>query len=200
LVVGLTGGIASGKSAAADEFARLGVTVVDTDLLAREVVVPGSPGLAEIVAHFGAAVLDGAGQLDRRQLRTRIFADPAERLVLEAITHPRIRELALAAVRQSQSSYTLVVVPLLAEKGRYAFIDRVLLIDVDPHVQLQRLQSRDALERQLAEKMIAAQATRQQRLAIADDVIDNSADLATLYARVALQHQRYLQLANSANK
>jgi dephospho-CoA kinase len=197
LVIGLTGGVASGKSAAADEFTRLGVIVVDTDLLAREVVAPGQPALLQIVQEFGTQVLGMDGALDRRRLREQVFADPAARLQLEAITHPRIRELARTRLQGLSQPYAVLVIPLLAEKGRYDFIDRVLLVDVDPQVQLQRVQTRDAISAELARAMLDAQATREQRLAIADDVIDNSADLAHLYAQVAAMHQRYLDLAAS---
>lgn len=200
LVVGLTGGIASGKSAAADEFARLGAGLVDTDLLAREVVAPGQPALKDIREYFGADVFDSSGQLDRRRLRERVFADPQQRLTLEAITHPRIRALAQARTQQSQAPYVMVVVPLLVEKGRYPFIDRVLVIDVDPQQQLQRLRARDQLQPELAEAMLAAQASRSERLAAADDVIDNSADLAALHAAVAVQHARYMELASNSRR
>lgn len=197
LVIGLTGGVASGKTAAADEFARLGAAIVDTDLLAREVVMPGQAALLEIVERFGVQVLGADGALDRRKLRELVFADPAARMQLEAITHPRIRALARQRVlaQNPQIAYVVVVIPLLAEKGRYEFIDRVLVIDVDPQVQVQRLKARDGVDADLAHAMLAAQAGREQRLAIADEAIDNSADLAHLHTQVSKMHQHYLQLA-----
>lgn len=185
LIVALTGGIASGKTAASDHFAQLGATIVDTDLLAREVVAPGSEGLAALVATFGAGILAADGSLDRRGLRERVFADPAARAQLEAITHPRIRALAAARARgATDAPYVIVAIPLLRARpvpgSDYDFLDRVLVIDVPEAVQLARVMARDAIERPLAEAMLAAQPSRAERLALADDVLVNDADLAAL--------------------
>lgn len=198
-VVGLTGGIASGKSAVADQLAALGVAVVDTDQLAREIVAPGQPALAEIVHRFGSEVLDADGGLDRSRMRARVFADASARADLEAITHPRIHALAQARLRASSGPYAVVVVPLLVEKGRYDFIDRVLVVDVDPGRQLQRLQQRDGVTAELARAMIAAQCSRERRLMAADDVIHNDGTWAQLTSAVRVQHQRYLDWASACS-
>lgn len=201
LVVALTGGIASGKTAASDHFARLGATIVDTDLLAREVVAPGSDGLTQIVAAFGADILSPDGSLDRRHLRERVFADPTARAQLEAITHPRIRALAAARAREASGApYVIVAIPLLRARplpgSDYDFLDRVLVIDVPEAVQLTRVMTRDAIERALAEAMLAAQPSRAERLALADDVLVNDADLASLHRGVeALDAAYRLRLA-----
>jgi dephospho-CoA kinase len=196
MVVGVTGGIASGKSALTAAFEALGVPVADADLAARVVVEPGTEGLAAIVRHFGDAVLDGERRLDRRAMRERVFADPAARHALEAIVHPRVRTWLREAVAQWNAPYGLLSVPLLAENAAsYAWVDRVLVVDVPEAVQVQRLMTRDGIDRALAESMLAAQATRAQRLAIADDVHDATAPLADLPGRVAGYHARYLELA-----
>ncbi|PKV14101.1 dephospho-CoA kinase [Xanthomonas prunicola] len=174
-IVGLTGGIASGKSALAAEFEKLGVPVVDADLVARQVVAPG-PVLDAIVAQFGAEVLLTDGTLDRQTLRQRVFADTAQRRVLEAITHPAIRSELQRAALAAPAPYTIVAIPLLAEVGGragYPWLDRILVVDVPVALQHQRLMQRDAATAELADRMIAAQATREQRLAIADDVVRN---------------------------
>lgn len=194
-VLGLTGGIASGKSTIAERFAALGAEVIDTDQLAREVVAPGTPGLARLLATFGSAVLDPSGALDRRALRARVFTDPAARAQLEGILHPLIEAAARRRVALSRAPYVVLVVPLLAEVGRYDFIDRVLVVDVEPEVQRQRLIARDQIAAELAEAMLAVQATRAERLAIADDVLDNSGDRAALPVTIATLHQRYLDFA-----
>lgn len=191
-VVAVTGGIASGKSAVTRSFEAHGVPVVDTDLLAREAIAPGTEGLAELRAAFGPAIFDGNGGLDRRVLREVVFADPARRRVLESITHPRIRALARERLLALEKPYALLVVPLLAEAGRYPFIDRVLVIDVAPEVQHARLVQRDGISPALADAMIAAQATRAERLALADDVLVNEGTLAELDAAVSRLHTRYL--------
>jgi dephospho-CoA kinase len=194
-VLGLTGGIASGKSTVADRFAALGADVIDTDQLARAVVAPGTPGLDELVSVFGREVLDPTGALDRRAMRARIFADPSARARLEALLHPLIEAEARRRIAASRAPYVVLVVPLLAEVGRYDFIDRVLVVDLPSELQRQRLVQRDDITVALAEAMLAAQAPRPARLAIADDVIDNSADRAALLAAVDALHPRYLELA-----
>lgn len=196
LTIGLTGGIASGKSTVAELFAALGVPVIDTDVIAREVVEPGEPGLAAIRDAFGAEVLTPDGRLDRRRLREIVFADAAKRRRLESILHPLIRERTLARLAAVRNApYAIVVVPLLVETDFGKLVDRVLVVDVPVDAQLERLASRDGIDRAAAEAMVAAQASRETRLAHADDVIDNAGDLAATRAQVERLHARYLELA-----
>ena len=190
--VGLTGGIACGKTTVANLFAALGATIVDTDQLAREVVEPGSPLLPKIAAHFGDNVLAADGSLDRRALRTRIFADPAERLWLEQLTHPAIRELTDTRSAAAKGAYVMVAIPLLVETAGARRFDRVLVVDCDPEVQLARLQARDGTTRAEAQRMLSAQATRAERLAVADDVIRNDGDVADLRDQVEKLHRQYV--------
>lgn len=195
-VVAVSGGIASGKSAVTERFGRLGVACYDADVAARAVVAAGQPGLAEIVVQFGSDILRADGELDRAAMRHLVFADPNRRSTLEAIVHPRVRAWLREKVDNDRGVYCLLAIPLLAETWpAYDWVDRVLIVDVDPAVQLQRLQQRDAIERELALNMIAAQATREQRLAIADDVVDNSGGLDELDLAVAQLHARYLRMA-----
>lgn len=203
LYVGLTGGIASGKSAADAAFAALGATVVDADVIARELAEPGQPALAEIVAHFGEAMLDAEGRLDRRALRQRIFADAADKTALEAILHPRIRTELKARCEASASDVAIASIPLLAESSKrggrdaYPWLDRILVIDVAPETQQARLIRRDGIDAVLAMRMISAQATREQRLALADDILANEGTLEELHARVGDLYRFYLRLAAS---
>lgn len=198
--VALTGGIASGKTTVANEFARLGVPIIDTDELARAVVEPGQTALTELVTLFGPGILDANGHLERRRMRERVFNDAAARRALEGILHPAIRAEQLARAAKLGGRYQLHVVPLLTEIGSQSLYDRVLVVDCPREIQLERLIRRDGVNAQLAERMLAAQATREQRLAIADDVIDNGEDVATLPARVQSLHQRYIQLAGSSTE
>jgi dephospho-CoA kinase len=201
MVVAVTGGIASGKSALTDAFAALGVPVADADIAARAVVEPGTPGLAEIVTQFGSEVLATDGRLDRRQLRERVFAEPALRKRLEAIVHPRVRQWLADAVGGWRAPYGLLSVPLLVENAAvYTWVDRVLVVDVPEAVQIERLMRRDDVDRELAEAMLAAQATREQRLAVADDVHDATAPIAALADTVAALHSGYLRLAELRNE
>lgn len=195
LRVGLTGGIGSGKSEAAHEFARLGATVIDTDIIARELVEPGQPALTEITDRFGADLLDASGRLDRTRLRQRVFADPEKRRQLEAILHPKIRDRALVLAEQAQTPYCILVIPLLLESGDDYHLDRVLVIDCPVDLQRRRTRQRDALPKPELDAILAAQASRQRRLAVADDVIVNDAGLDKLAARVTHLHQAYSQLA-----
>ena len=196
LRIGLTGGIASGKSAAAAVFAELGVPVIDSDVIAREVVAPGSPGLAAIRARFGEGVLQADGQLDRRALRAQVFADPTARRELEALTHPLIRERMAAQSAAAGGPYQIPAIPLLVEGGaRRPGIDRVLVIDCPEEIQVQRVMARDRVDEAGALAVLAAQASRAQRLAAADDVIVNDQGLETLREAVITLHQRYLGLA-----
>jgi dephospho-CoA kinase len=196
--VALTGGIASGKSTVADLFADLGVPVIDTDLIARQVVAPGQPALEEIVARFGPGVLDAEGGLDRRRMRERIFSDPEARRGLEAILHPAIRAEMERQSAGAGGAYQLLVIPLLAEGGRRDHVDRVLLVDVPEELQLERLAGRDRVTAEQARASLEAQATRAQRLEIADDVISNTGPMDELRSRVAALHSKYLALAETA--
>ena len=174
-VVGLTGGIGSGKSAVSTLFERLGVTIVDADLIAREVVAPGSVALTEITSHFGTGITLSDGSLDRAQLRERVFGSPTELKALEGIVHPRIREQMRIQTAAAQSPYVIQVTPLLLESSRPRHVDRVLVVDVAVETQISRTMSRDSSSRELVERIVANQVTREERLAQADDVIDNSA-------------------------
>ena len=196
-IVGLTGGVASGKSEVTRRFQALGVEVVDADVAAREVVEPGQPALARIAERFGAGMLLADGRLDRRQLRERVFADAQARRDLEAITHPAIRARVKAQAQAAPGPYAVVAVPLLAEAGRaaYPWMARVLVVDAPESLQHDRLMRRDGVDEALAARMIAAQASRTVRLAIADDVILNDGDPAHLDTAVAALHSRYLAAA-----
>jgi dephospho-CoA kinase len=193
--VGLTGGIASGKSTVADLFAELGVPVIDTDVIARDVVRPGGPALPALVAAFGPGVLAADGSLDRRRLRARVFADDAERRRLEAILHPHIEAATLAASGQAGGPYQLVVVPLLFESGFDRHVDRVLVVDCPEELQRSRLLARDGESPEQVERILASQLDRASRLARADDVIDNAGTLDATRARVAELHGAYLARA-----
>lgn len=195
--VGLTGGIACGKSTVANLFAALGVPIIDTDLLAREVVTPGSPLLREITAHFGMQVLGSEGSLDRQELRARIFADPAQRQWLDALMHPAIRELTDARTEAATGPYVIVAIPLLVETGGAARFERVLVVDCDPKLQVARLAARDGNSREQAERILAAQASRAERLAVAHDVIHNDGDIAALRDQVEKLHRQYLEAARA---
>lgn len=205
-IVGLTGGVASGKSEVTRLFERLGVTVADADVAARDAVAVGSEGLAEVVAAFGPDVLAADGSLDRPAMRRRVFADATARHRLETIVHPRVRALLRAQCDTAPGPYAIAAIPLLAEAlpataggegGRavYPWLQRVLVIDVPVAVQRARLLARDGIDDALADRMIAAQATRRQRLAIADDVIVNDGPMEALPAHVAALDARYRLLA-----
>lgn len=197
--VALTGGIASGKSTVANLFAELGIAVIDADMVAREVVAPGSEGLALVVESFGAEVLAADGSLDRKAMRQRVFADATARQKLEAIIHPRVRQTLKTRAESAQSPYVLLVIPLFVESGDYAWVNRVLVVDVPRETQLERLMGRDGSSREQAEAMLAAQASREQRLSIADDVIENSASPEALHSAVRQLHENYLDLAQAGN-
>lgn len=196
--VGLTGGIASGKTAVADVLAELGATVIDTDVIARQVVAPGEPGLNKIVGHFGTDVLAADGTLDRGKLRELVFADSNRKQRLETILHPLIRERTLTAADQAAAEgcpYLVIVVPLLVETDFGELVDRVLVIDTDVELQRQRLMARDSISTTAADNIIGQQASREQRLQAADDVLENNGDLQDLRARAAALHAHYLELA-----
>ena len=198
LVVGLTGGIASGKSTVGRLFEAHGVVVVDADQLAREVVAPGSDGLAAVCARFGEDVLDADGALDRSRMRERVFSDPRARADLEAIIHPRVRAAMDERLAEARSAYAMAMIPLLLETGQQQRFDRILVVDVPRDLQIARVQARDGSTLQVVEGILAAQVDRDHRLSVADDVISNDADLASLEAAVARLHERYLALATRA--
>ncbi len=193
-VLGLTGGIASGKSSAAREFAALGVPITDLDEIAREVLSPGSTALEAVFAHFGQTLRQRDGSLDRRALREIVFADPAARRALEALTHPAILRLADERVATQHGHYQIIVNPLLLEMGDLKRYQRILVIDCPENLQLERLIQRDGCSRATAQAMIAVQSPRAARLAAADDVIRNDSDLAALVAQVRALHANYLKI------
>jgi dephospho-CoA kinase len=199
-VVAVTGGIASGKSAACASFARAGVHVADADAIARRVVAAGEPALAEIVAAFGAGALGADGELDRARMRERVFADSAVRARLEAITHPRIRAELARSCAEAPGPYAIADIPLLAESSAhpretYPWVQRVLVVDAPVALQRARLLLRDGVEPALAERMIAAQATRARRLALATDVLVNDAGLDFLESAVRRLDARFRAMA-----
>jgi dephospho-CoA kinase len=197
-IIGLTGGVASGKSEVTRRFEALGVHVADADLVARAVVEPGQPALARIAERFGADILLGDGRLDRRRLRERIFADPQARADLEAITHPAIRIELERECRAATGPYAIAAIPLLTEAGgrtAYPWLRRILVVDAPVELQLARLMRRDGVDEALAARMIAAQATREARLAIADDVLLNDGHPQHLDAPVRELDARYRAMA-----
>ena len=198
--IGLTGGIASGKCALEKAFAKQGVVVADADLLAREVVAPGDPALAAVVERFGRDVLQADGQLDRAALRVRVFGDPDQRRALEAILHPAIRARLEAICRAAPGPYAIATVPLLTEGGgraAYPWLHRILVVDTPAAVQKARLMQRDGIDATLADQMMAAQASRAERLALADDIVVNDGDIHHLQHAADALHLRYLALATA---
>lgn len=198
LVVGLTGGIGSGKTTAARLFAELGVPVIDTDQIARELVEPGQPALEEVVASFGPEVLTREGDLDRARMRQLVFQDPDQRRRLEAILHPRVRETVQQRVRDLDAPYCVVAIPLLIETGQRDLVDRILVVDAPPTAQLARATKRDGTSVAEVQAIMASQATREERLAAADEVLLNDGDRARLTAQVMELHARYSELARNA--
>ncbi|WP_184667805.1 dephospho-CoA kinase [Rhodanobacter sp. A1T4] len=196
LIIALTGGIAAGKTAVARRFEALGVHVHDADIAARKVIAPDTSGLTSVVEAFGVDVLDGTGKLDRRAMRERIFADPMARHKLEAIIHPLVREWLHDRVAVEIGPYCLLAIPLLAENlAHYRWIKHVLLVDAPESAQFDRLVLRDGIDETLARRMLAQQASRAERLALADYVIDNSGDEVALDMAVAQLHQKFLALS-----
>ena len=191
----LTGGIASGKTVVSDHFSSLGVPVIDTDVIARELVEPGQPALQEIAETFGSDFLTADGRLDRIKMRQAIFSDPDIRSRLENILHPRIATEALRRINALGETYCILVIPLYASSDRYGWTDRVLVVDVDEETQIERVMARDGISRQQALAVMGAQASRTQRLALADDVIDNGGSLEELQEQVEQLHQTYLALS-----
>jgi len=200
LRIGLTGGIGSGKSAAALLFSSRGVPVIDTDDIARVLVEPGQPAYDEIIRNFGEGILDRNRRIDRDKLRERVFDNAVERQRLEASLHPRIREVVRTKVAELDAPYCIVVVPLLIESGFNDLVDRVLVVDAPETLQVQRTMVRSGLNELEIRKIISAQATRAQRLQRADDVIENNADRKQLEKEVERLHHWYLSLAATIRK
>jgi dephospho-CoA kinase len=196
--VGLTGGIGSGKSAAAEEFARLGATVVDTDLIAHELTAAGGKAIEPVRQRFGDAAIGAGGAMDRAWMRQRAFSDPESKKALEAILHPMIREESRRRIGAATGAYVVHAVPLLVESGDFRQrVDRVLVIDVPEALQVARVHARSALAEDAIRAIMRTQASRAERLAAADDVLDNSGTLDALRQGVRALHEKYLQLAQS---
>jgi len=197
-VVGLTGGIGSGKSTVADAFVRLGVVLVDTDAIAHELTAPGGAAMPALTAAFGTPIADPAGALDRAAMRRLVFADPAARQRLEGILHPLIRQLSDERCRAASSPYAMLAVPLLVESGSYRErCQRILVVDCPESLQIERVMARNGMSEAEVRAILAAQASRQARLAIADDVLVNDGERTILYGAVAELHAKYLHLAGT---
>ncbi|RJT54313.1 dephospho-CoA kinase [Rahnella variigena] len=199
-IVALTGGIGSGKSTVAESFARHGVNIVDADIIARQVVAPGEPALDQLHQRFGNEIILADGSLNRPALREKIFSYPPDKEWVNQLLHPIIHARTQQLFAQADTPYVLWVVPLLIENGLQTRANRVLVVDVEPQLQLSRTLLRDRISRQQAENIIAAQVSREKRLACADDIIDNSGDPKSIEPRVALLHCRYLEFAASVNR
>ncbi|KJG12668.1 dephospho-CoA kinase [Photobacterium iliopiscarium] len=198
MVIGLTGGIGSGKTTVANVFAEYGIDLIDADIIARDVVAIGSVGLARITEKFGNRILLDDGNLDRSQLRTAIFSDPQLKNWLNQLLHPLIREKMLADIDRATSPYCLLIVPLMIENNLQTLTDRLLVVDVDQQTQIMRTQQRDNVSLEQINNILAAQASRQQRLDAADDIICNNGDNQALLTQVAQLHLHYLALARAA--
>lgn len=196
LVIGLTGGIASGKTTVSDQFSALGVDVIDADIIAREVVAKNTPGLKAIVAHFGSDILTDSKELNRQKLRQLVFSDNAQKEWLNALLHPLIREQMLQQTAKAKSPYCILSVPLLVENKLNNLVARTLVVDIDEATQLARAMTRDNSEKQVIEGIMAAQAPRAKRLKAADDIILNNQDIKSLGEQVKDLHQMYLNIAN----
>ena len=194
-IVALTGGIASGKTLVSNEFARLGVPVIDTDVIAHAIVEPGQPALQEIKRIFGKQIIDENGSLKRSKLRALIFSDPDARQKLESILHPRIRGEVNRAITELTTDYCILVIPLLVDRADYPNVDLILVVDVEPETQITRLMTRDKCDRKQAIQALKAQASRVQRLKIADDVLENLDSPEAARAKVASLHEKYLNLS-----
>ncbi|GGY62853.1 dephospho-CoA kinase [Cellvibrio zantedeschiae] len=195
MIVGLTGGIGSGKSEVSSRFERLGIRVVDADIVAREVVMPGSFSLQAIAERFGLDILSQDGSLDRKKLRSLIFENPSEKAWLENLLHPIIRKEIIAQLTHSESPYTILSSPLLLETTQHELVDRVLVVDAEENLQLARATLRDESNTEQIKKIMGTQMNRSTRIAKADDIIHNHGDLEELEQQVQLLHARYLELA-----
>lgn len=192
LILGLTGGIASGKSTATDYFARRGVPVIDADKIVHELIQSGTQTFNSIVSYFGNSILSDGHEIDRSKLRDIIFSDDVQRKKLESILHPEVRKQIRHQLDQLDAPYCVVCIPLLVETGHHDLVDRILVIDIDPDTQVQRLKQRDKLPPALIQKILAAQATRSQRLAAADDVILNNSDITGFEVELEKLHNKYI--------
>lgn len=197
VVIGLTGGIGSGKTTVANLFAKYGIDLIDADIIAREVVAPNTQGLNAIVNKLGHSILLNDGTLDRSQLRAAIFSDPSLKDWLNQLLHPLIREKMLADIKQATSPYCLLIVPLMVENNLQTMTDRLLVVDVDQQTQIMRTQQRDNVSLEQIKSILSSQASRQQRLDAADDIICNNGDDQALLTQVKHLHQQYLALAHS---
>jgi dephospho-CoA kinase len=195
-IVGLTGGIGSGKSTVSEIFHDQGIQVIDADTIARDLVIPDTPCFKAIVEHFGEDVLETNGTLNRAYLRELIFNDDSQKKWLESLLHPAIREEIDRQISESKSAYIILSVPLLIESDQYDFVDRVLVIDVPEKTQLERIKARDASSEKLIREIMASQVSRERRHAVADDTLDNSGSQDTLRQQVLLLHEHYLQIVN----
>ena len=194
-IVGLTGGIASGKTTVSNLFAQYGIDLVDADVIAREVVSIGSDGLNAIKQHFGQGILLADNSLDRAALRAQVFNNPEQRLWLNNLLHPMIRQKMLDQVQASTSAYVIMVVPLLFENHLDSLVDTTLVVDIAPELQVSRTMQRDGVSKEQVEHILASQMTREQRLALADNIIDNQGEHEQLRSQVFRLHQQYLQQA-----
>ncbi|OGT29737.1 MAG: dephospho-CoA kinase [Gammaproteobacteria bacterium RIFCSPHIGHO2_12_FULL_35_23] len=200
LVIGLTGGIGSGKSVTADLFKQLGTTVIDADKIAREVIKPHTKAYQQIISKFGSTILQDDQQINRKLLREVIFKEPQNKLWLEALLHPEIRTQLEQAITKVTTPYCIVVVPLLIEKHPYPLVDRILVIDAEEKLQLSRAMERDSADSEQILSIIASQASRARRLELADEVITNTGSINDLKAQVLTLHHKYLSLAKPSNK
>ncbi|CAM2892627.1 dephospho-CoA kinase [Vibrio mytili] len=198
LVIGLTGGIASGKTTVANLFKQqFDIDIVDADIVAREVVEPGTPGLNAIIEHFGSEIIREDQMLDRAKLREKIFSNPDEKAWLNSLLHPMIREKMIEELEEVTSDYALLVVPLLIENNLESLCDRVLVVDVEPSTQISRTMKRDNVSEEQAQAILASQASQQQRLALADDVVKNNPDDPELLLQITDLHEKYLAMCQN---
>lgn len=200
LIIGLTGGIGSGKTAASDYLAHKGIVVVDSDLIARKVVEPEQPAWCAIREHFGPEAILPSGELNRGWLRARVFEEPSERAWLEQQTHPAIRSLTIERLTQSTSAYTILASPLLFESGQDSLVDRTLVIDLPEELQVERSCQRDNNSPEQIRRIIQSQISRDQRRHQADDIADNSGSLLRLQQQLDTLHQQYLQLSSQTGQ
>jgi len=196
MIIGLTGGIGSGKSAAGIEFEKLGITVIDADEIAQKASLKNSKAYKEIVEYFGASILDNSQNIDRRKLRNIVFNDDEQKKKLEQILHPAIREDISFAISNSKSTYTIIMVPLIYETNSKDNYNRILVIDCDEDIQISRAVTRDGASEEDIKKIINSQATKKERLSIADDVISNNSSIEKLSEKVLHLHKNYLELIN----
>lgn len=199
-IIGLTGGIGSGKSTVARYFESLGVPVIDADAITRELVEPGQEALDEIIKAFGASIIQANGRLNRPLLRERVFNNPKERKTLEKILHPRARKLAQQHIAKLTTPYCILCVPLLIESGWTDLVQRILVVDTPRELQIQRTIARDGISKEQAESIIDSQIDRETRLAAADDILENSEDMTSLQGKVDDLHRKYMLQAQSADK